>query len=130
MAFVATLKSWLRSRSDAERLARHLLRDVLSPRQRAQYDSKGFFDVTGGQTGTRYRIRTGSQMNVEELGGPLRTMCFVPKGGVPIGDILLAQKLALELMEEDTLKVAHPAHPAGRGFACIRRRTGGAANED
>lgn len=32
----------------------------------------------------------------------------MPKDGVPMGDILLAQKLALELMEEDALKVARP----------------------
>ncbi len=111
MAFVATIKSWIRSRPDAERLARQLLREVLSPQQRAQYDSKGFFEVTGGQTGTRYRIRTGSQMNVEELdpsGSKTRGLCFLPKGGVPMGDVLLAQKLALELMEEETLKVARP----------------------
>lgn len=90
-----------------------MLRGVLSPEQRAQYDSKGFFDVTGGQTGKRYRSRTGSQVNVEELSGNKRTLCFVPKGGVPIGDILLAQKLALELMEEETLKVAGPARGWG-----------------
>ncbi len=108
MGFVATITSWLRPRPDADRLARQLLREVLSPEQRAQYDSKGFFEVTGGQTGTRYRIRTGSQMNVEELSGHRRTLCFVPKDGVPMGDILLAQKLALELMEEETLKVARP----------------------
>lgn len=52
-------------------------------------------------------------MNVEELSGNKRTLCFVPKGGVPIGDILLAQKLALELMEEETLKVAGPARGWG-----------------
>jgi hypothetical protein len=106
MGFVATITSWLRPRPDADRLARQLLREVLSPEQRAQYDSKGFFDVTGGQTGTRYRIRTGSQINVEELSRHRRTLCFVPKGGVPMGDILLAQKLALELMEEDALKTS------------------------
>jgi hypothetical protein len=111
MAFGATIKSWLRSRPGADGVARQLLREVLSPEQRAQYDSKGFFDVTGGQTGTRYRIRTGSQMNVEELdpsGSRKRGLCFIPEGRMPMGDILLAQKLALELMEEETLKVARP----------------------
>jgi hypothetical protein len=112
MGFVATIKSWLRSRPGADGVARQLLREVLSPEQRAQYDSKGFFDVTGGQTGTRYRIRTGSQMNVEELdpsGSRKRGLCFIPAGRVPMGDILLAQKLALELMEEETLKLPGPA---------------------
>jgi hypothetical protein len=94
MGFVATITSWLRPRPDANRLARQLLREVLSPEQRAQYDSKGFFEVTGGQTGTRYRIRTGSQMNVEELdpsGSKTRGLCFIPEGRVPMGDILKAR---------------------------------------
>jgi hypothetical protein len=50
-------------------------------------------------------------MNVHELnadGGSVRALCFVPKGGVPMGDILLAQKLALELMEEEALRIARP----------------------
>ena len=45
-------------------------------------------------------------MPTEAVCGPY--LCFVPKGGVPMGDILLAQKLALELMEEETLRVARP----------------------
>jgi hypothetical protein len=96
MGFVAKIKSWLRPRLNADRLARQLLREVLSPEQRAQYDSKGFFDVTGGQTGTRYRIRTGSQMNVEELdpsGSKRRGLCFIPKGKVPIGEYSLGAKV-------------------------------------
>jgi hypothetical protein len=86
-----------------------LLRDVLTPDQRAQYDRKGHFDVIGGQSGKRYRIRNGSQMNVEELGATgrrIRVLCFVPHGGLPMADTHLAQKLALELMEDETLKVA------------------------
>ena len=112
MGFVAKIKSWLRPRLNADRLARQLLREVLSPEQRAQYDSKGFFEVTGGQTGMRYRIRTGSQMNVEELdraevrGADCASFQRVE---CQSGNILLAQKLALELMEEETLKVAGPA---------------------
>jgi hypothetical protein len=107
----AAFRSWLRPRPDANSAALQLMSEVLSPEQRAQYNSHGFFDVTGGQTGKRYRIRFGSQMNVEELdasGRLVRGLCFIPKGGLPIGDILVAQKLALELMEEETLHVARP----------------------
>jgi hypothetical protein len=107
--WAVSIKSALWSRRDANKVASQLLREILSPEQRAQYDSKEYFDVTGGQTGNRYRIRRGSQMNVEELtetGVRVRGLCVVPKGKLPIGDILLAQKLALELMEEEALKVA------------------------
>ncbi len=107
--WLLVIKFWFRPRADAERVALQLLREVLSPAQRAQYDRNGILDVIGGQSGKRYRIRAGSRMNVEELGAngcSVRTLCFVPKGGVPMGDILVAQKLALELMEEETLRVA------------------------
>ena len=109
MSWLSAIKSCFKPRVDAERVALQLLHDVLSPEQRAQYDRNGIFDVIGGQSGIRYRIRAGSRMNVEELGAngcSVRTLCFVPKDGVPVGDILVAQKLALELMEEEALRVA------------------------
>ncbi len=108
-AWLAAAKSRLRTRRNADKRAARLLREALSPDQRAQYDRKGHFDVIGGQSGKRYRIRNGSQMNVEELsaaGSRVRVLCFVPQGGLPMGDIHLAQKLALELMEDETLKIA------------------------
>jgi hypothetical protein len=109
VSWLSAIKSCFKSRVDAEKVAFQLLHDVLSPEQRAQYGRNGIFDAIGGQSGKRYRIRAGSQMNVEELnadGCIVRALCFVPKGGLPMGDILLAQKLALELMEEETLRVA------------------------
>jgi hypothetical protein len=97
------------ARSDAERRSLRLLLDALSPIQRAQYQTETYFDVTGGQTGRRYRIRSGRQMNVEELDAQGRRvwfLCFVPRDHLPTGDILLAQKFALELFEMDALSVA------------------------
>ncbi len=49
-------------------------------------------------------------MNVQLLdtkGRPACWLCFVPKGKLVVGDIMLAQKLALELFEPQTLKVAN-----------------------
>jgi hypothetical protein len=93
-----------------------LLEENLSPAQRYQYKVFGYFDVAGGETGRRYRIRYGSQMNVEQLGErgePVRVLCFMPEGKLVVGDIMLAQKLALELFESDTLKAANrfSSHP-------------------
>ena len=66
--------------------------------------------MTGGDTGKRYRIRRGYQMNVEELdrnGNRSHVLCFMPEGHLAEGDVSLAQKLALELFESETLKIAN-----------------------
>jgi hypothetical protein len=87
-----------------------LLINNLSPAQRAQYDADGYFEVTGGETGKRYRITKAYQMNVLEIaknGKRTRSLCFLPKGNLVLGDIMLAQKLALELFEANALAVAN-----------------------
>ena len=87
-----------------------LLTSNLSPLQRAQFRALGYFEVTGGDTGKRFRIRRGHQLNVEELdqkGRRLRLLCFMPEGHHPDGDVMLAQKMALELYESDALKIAN-----------------------
>ena len=86
-----------------------LLKENLSAAQRDQYEKLGYFEVVGGQTGRRYRIKKGAQMNIEMLdmkGRPVGELCFMPEGELPVGDVMLAQKLALELFETDALKVA------------------------
>jgi len=103
---------WLWSAATREAHARgiQLLRESLSPNQSAQYEQYGYFDVVGGETGRRYRISAGSQMNVHQLDEKDRlvcVLCFAPAGGLVVGDVMLAQKLALELFESDTLKAAN-----------------------
>jgi hypothetical protein len=49
-------------------------------------------------------------MNIQMLdqnGRAVQLLCFVPRGLPPVGDVMLAQKLALELFETDTLRVAN-----------------------
>jgi hypothetical protein len=99
----------------AERRSLRLLKENLSPDQFQQHESHGYFEVRGGQTGRRYLINSGVQMNIEILdakGRRLARLCFAPEGELPTGDILLAQKLALQLFEEDALKIANcsPGH--------------------
>ncbi|MGE0852373.1 MAG: hypothetical protein AB7O44_22570 [Hyphomicrobiaceae bacterium] len=87
-----------------------LLKENLGPDQRQQYDKYGYFDVVGGKSGKRYRIRHGRQMNIEQLdknGRRVCGWCFYPQGGLVAGDIMLAQKVALELFEADALKIAN-----------------------
>ena len=95
---------------EAEARGLRLLRENLSPSQREQQEHYGFFDVLGGDTGRRYRIKNGFQLNVDLLDGKGRTtaiLCFMPVGNLVPGDVMLAQKVALELFESDTLKIAN-----------------------
>ena len=101
---------WKAAAGLAEERALTLLKEHLSPWQRRQYERDATFDVIGGRSGTRYRIHHGYQMNIEQLdaaGRRVRLLCFAPKGRLAIGDIMLAQKLALELYEEDALLAAN-----------------------
>jgi hypothetical protein len=91
-----------------------LLLENLSPNQRAQYEYCRYFDVVGGHTGRLYRISTGTQMNVRRLdkkGRAICVLCFAPEGSLVVGDVMLAQKLALELFESDALKIANRSSP-------------------
>jgi hypothetical protein len=91
-----------------------LMRRWLSASQRKQFDARGYFDVIGSHTGRRYRIRSGISTNIVELDGFERSVggwCFVPAENLPIGDVMLAQKIALENDERSALKVARSFPP-------------------
>ena len=86
-----------------------LLRTWLSPPQLEQFNAKRHFDVIGCATGRRYRIHYGTSMNVYELddaGRPQVGRCFLPEGRLVPGDMMLAQKIALETSEIRALSVA------------------------
>jgi hypothetical protein len=100
----------IRSRKPAERRGIALLRSWLTPEQTEQWDRSGEFDVTGCDTGTRYRITRGTMMNINQLDAAGRTVsqwCFRPEGKLAVGDVLLAQKIALEKMERRVLALAN-----------------------
>jgi hypothetical protein len=91
-----------RERQQAEERGVALLRSWLTPEQDGQWVAHRYFDVVGCDTGTRYRITRGAVMNVHQLnpnGRRVAQWCFAPEGDLVIGDILLAQKIALETME-------------------------------
>ena len=91
-----------------------LLREWLSAEQLAQFNKYGYFDVTGCQSGKRYRIRYGTATNIHELdryGRPKAGWCFVPNQPLVAGDIMLAQKIALETDELGALAVAKSFRP-------------------
>ena len=99
------------SHKEAQERSIQFLVQNLSSAQRKQYESHGYFDVIGGDTGKRYRIWHGCQLNVEQLhqNGKRVRLCFLPTGGLPVGDIMLGQKIALELFESEATKVAKGA---------------------
>jgi hypothetical protein len=109
----------------AEERAIALLKDHLSTEQRIQYEQHSYFDVIGGVTGRRYRIRHGTQMNVHLLdssGRWISSLCFAPRGRLPVGDMMLAQAIALQIFEYDALNVANNASHV-LGFAAPRLRS-------
>jgi hypothetical protein len=85
------------------------INNSLSASQFEQFNAKAHFDVVGCATGRRYRIHYGTQANVHELDdeGCLKMgWCFVPQGRLVPGDVMLAQKIALETSESRALSVA------------------------
>jgi hypothetical protein len=86
-----------------------LLREWLSAQQQAQFDATKSFEVIGSDSGKRYRILYGTETNIQELdeaGRPVAGWCFIPSGQLVAGDVMLAQKIALETDEEASLKIA------------------------
>jgi hypothetical protein len=96
--------------SKAAKRGAKLLEENLSPAQRQQYAKFRHFDVVGGKTGKRYRIHHGSSMNIDQLdknGRRVCGWCFFPRGSLVAGDVMLAQKFALELFEIEALQIAN-----------------------
>ena len=94
-----------------------LLRDWLSPDQREQLDNSGYFEVFGCASGRRYRIyHVKVAPNVYEIDGAGRIkegLCFLPVGPLATGDVILAQKIALETDEHRAIAVANRFSPTG-----------------
>jgi hypothetical protein len=92
-----------------------LLKEWLSPKQRADFEEYRMFCVIGERTGRRYVITSSYSNNVwrmDESGKPDAQLCFGPRK-VHLGDILLAQKLTLETDEEEALGVANVSYGYG-----------------
>ncbi|MGO4506322.1 hypothetical protein AB4Z51_04830 [Bradyrhizobium sp. 2TAF36] len=108
-----------------EARARRLLRDWLSPEQRAQFDAKNYCEVTGSHTGKRYRVHYGTVSNVVEVdasGQPATGWCFVPERALAAGDVMLTQKIALETDEAAVLTLAHRCSPRQPSLPRVVRR--------
>jgi hypothetical protein len=127
LAVLFALRHSRRARTDSaaewERNVRGvaLLKNWLSPAQLQSYEKFGYFDVIGSDSGILYRIHHGQQANVEQLDGFGQTVCawcFVPVGDLVAGDVMLAQKVALENDERAAMSIAVKFAALG-----VRRRT-------
>ena len=105
-----TEKERLAKEKVKEEKARQLLREMLTDEQDAQFEEKGYFELTSVKSGNRYRINRGRTRNVEMLkadGSVAKRLCFHPEEYVHNYDTLVAQKLMLENYEEEVRKVAN-----------------------
>jgi hypothetical protein len=111
------MRNWYREAgcTEAEACAIKLLREWLSAQQLAQFKAHRYFDVIGCHSGRRYRIRYGTATNIYELdyaGRPQSVLCFVPNRPLAAGDVMLAQKIALETDEWSAVAVAKRFAPS------------------
>jgi len=101
------------ARKAAHDKAQELLMVHLTEAQKDAIKAKNFFIVEGGKSKEKYRIWTtkGIHGNIEKLdkaGKAVANLCVQLKETLcPNGDHFLAQKLMLELAEDDILKVAN-----------------------
>jgi hypothetical protein len=107
-------RDWYLRPSKIEQRGLNLLREWLSQEQLAQYDAHKYFEVIGCHSGKRYRIHHGDGANVIELDDaalPRTGWCFVPGDHLVAGDVMLAQKIALETDERGALAAANNFRP-------------------
>jgi hypothetical protein len=91
-----------------------LLEANLTPSQLSQFLAYRRFDVVGGVSGRIYRINFTGARNVEELDREsqcVSRLCFFPEGELVAGDVVLAQKVALETFETEALAIANRFPP-------------------
>jgi hypothetical protein len=93
----------LERRRQARLRAEALLLAWLSPDQRAQYRSRGRFEVTTA-AGHRYRVCPGGVVRLNPRGW---AYCIEATSPVPVADEMLAYKLLLETDERRFLATAH-----------------------
>lgn len=85
--------------------ANALLISHLDSKQKEQFQTRGWFEVVGGATKNTYRVDRaswpGKNVTWYRHGKPHVSYCAYPGpyASLPVGDVLLAQKLALESVE-------------------------------
>jgi hypothetical protein len=110
-AMVLAVWDWWQAHDKIEARGIALLCDWLFPQQLSQFKRRKSFDVVGSESGKRYRICYGTSTNVYEMDPKEHVVvgwCFRPVGSLVAGDVMLAQKIALETNERAALMIAKP----------------------
>lgn len=96
------------AKANAQLRAEALLIAALTVEQKKEYGKDKTFTVWAA--GKRYRIKEGRSHNIEELnsdGLKIATLCAHPREFVPNFDTMLAQKLMLETVPDEFLRLAN-----------------------
>lgn len=104
-----------KQKQQARRKAKVLLLENLNTQQIKEYNKEGHFFVVS-PSGRLYRIREGRSINIDLMKGNSRIdvekrLCAHPDILCPNEDTMLAQKLYLENMEQEFLRVANQYDP-------------------
>ena len=94
-----------RQKDRVEQKALSLLLNLLNQEQRHEFQTYGYFHVTGGGSGDRYRIRVDSAVNIDVLGenGTVKYhLCARPSGNIPMYDVMAGQLLYLQDRNAET----------------------------
>ncbi len=97
-------REMMRNERRATRRALVLLLKQLNPRQRHEFRKDGYFYVTGGSSGDRYRIRVDVIANIDVLrsdGMVKHRLCARLADDVPVYDVMAAQLLHLRDSETE-----------------------------
>lgn len=107
---------------DAEQRSRSLLLTLLNDAQRHEFNTYGYFHVTGGRSGNTYRIRTDPAVNIDVLtadGAVQYYLCARPVGNIPIYDAMAGQLLYLQDSGAETRFLEHAIRHGSMPFAPI-----------
>jgi hypothetical protein len=108
----------------AEERARSLLLNLLNQEQRREFQARGYFHVTGGASGDRYRIRLDSAVNIDVLGenGSVKYhLCARPAGNIPMYDVMAGQLLFLQDGQSEARFLAQANRHVTLSFAAMGR---------
>jgi hypothetical protein len=88
-------------RDEADKRARALLLSVLNAEQRAMFGESRCFRVVSnlGTVFVLFRQRTHGVFKLDAQGNKVEEWCVTPNGRIPLDDVLVMQKLALETDE-------------------------------
>lgn len=113
----------------ADRRAKVLLLDHLTPEQQADYERLQHFELVL-PSGSRYRLRRGLEGNIDRIedGVAVERLCVHVPYGIPHDDNVLTQKLELEVDEYHVRRLANIERlVAGRPAASVLGNYGMAA---